>query len=418
MGGRLVDTQGPFALAKGGQMTISPPAKVKTSDVSILALASGIDSLYLTIDVEWADEELFSYLSDLKNQAACSDTPLFGSLKTAGNDQEWPFQIKPFGSNGYEWLLIGKELTFKIGNWLKPKSRPSVTVDIGSETLWHLGPEQAVQKTIDLLLAANGTRLDLKASRVDLCTDLLLPEYLWEMDLINYVVTRAHDIKPYLKHGKLTGIGIGNGNISARLYDKALEIETKSKKFWMFDIWGLTEIPEGHKAIRVEFQLRRECIKNLGLNRPDEVFSFSPNIWVYCSLHWLKFQDRPGTHHTQRITLPWWQEVQNGFQGAQDAHPLIRAKALRQDKKQIMQQAYGLLSSLTAIQKEELHEDLQSSANLDDCLMALFESTDLLDTENRDFSEKVRLKRAKYSRTKQKAEEAAIKRRSLGFPNN
>jgi len=35
----------------------------------------------------------------------------------------------------------------------------------------------------------------------------------------------------------------------------------------MFDIWGLKEVPEGKKIIRIEFQMRREVLKQLGLRR-------------------------------------------------------------------------------------------------------------------------------------------------------
>jgi len=409
---------GPFLLVKGGQVTISPPAKVKTSDESAIILASGIDTLYLTINVEWASDQLFTYLADLKEQAINLDSEVSGDLASVEGEQSWPFEIKCFGSNGYEWILLGKEFVLKIGNWLKPKSRPSVMVEIGSETLWHLGPVQTVQKILNILLAAKGTRLAVKASRIDLCVDLLLPADLWHPGILDYAVTRAHDLRSHWKHGKFTGFGVGKGKLSARLYDKALEIETKSKKYWLFDIWGLTEIPEGYKAIRVEYQLRRQAITELGMNCPDDVFQFGSNAWAYCSQYWLKFQDRPGTHHTQRNTLPWWQQVQTGYQGAQNAHPLIRAKALRADKKQIMQQAFGLLSSLTAIQQEELHEKIGTDADLAECLMALFNGSELLDAKKRNFGEKVTAKRAKYSRSKQKAEEVAILRRSLGFPNN
>lgn len=57
----------------------------------------------------------------------------------------------------------------------------------------------------------------------------------------------------------MTGFRIGCGNIFARLYDKGLEIKTKSKKFWMFDLWKLESIPEGFKAIQgSQLQLIRQ----------------------------------------------------------------------------------------------------------------------------------------------------------------
>jgi len=398
-------------------MTISPPANVKTSDQSAVILSSGIDTLYLAIDVHWSSPHLFSYLTDLKQQAITLDSDIKGELHSVDQEQSWPFLIKSFGTNGYEWQLHGHEMVLKIGSWMQPKSRPSVMVEIGSETLWHLGAAQAVQKIIDLLLAAKGTQVNVKASRADLCVDLLLPAPLWNLQLLENAVTRAHDLRTHFKLGKFTGFGVGKGKLSARLYDKALEIETKSKKFWLYDIWGLSEVPEGYKAIRVEYQLRRESITELGLSTPDDLMQFGANAWTYCTQEWLKFQDRPGTHHTQRTTFGWWQQVQGGYEGAQGAHPLIRAKALRADKKQIMQQAFGLLSSLTAIQQEELHAEIGEEASLNDCLMAIFNGSELLDSRNRNFGEKVAMKRVKYSRTKQKAEQIAIDRLSLGFPN-
>lgn len=345
-------------IENGGQTTISPPAKVKSVDPPALILASGIDTLYLAINVEWGDDHLFTKLSDLKNEAISYDSAVSSVLPSLSKENDWPFSIKPYGTNGYEWLLSGREFTLKIGNWLKPKSRPSMLVEIGSETLWHLGAEQSVQRVLDLIQAANGRRATVKASRVDFCVDALLPESIWNLDLIQHVVTRAHDLKPHLKLGIFTGFSVGKGKLSARIYDKALEIQVRSNKFWMFDIWGLFEVPEGCKIIRTEFQLRRQAITELGLDSPVDVIKFGANAWKYFSCEWLKMQDRPGLHHTQRKTLPWWQVIQKGYSGAQDAHPLVRGKALRVDKKQIMQQAYGFLSSLTAIQQEELREQV------------------------------------------------------------
>ena len=80
----------------------------------------------------------------------------------------------------------------------------------------------------------------------------------------------------------------------------------------MFDIWGIEQIPPGMKIIRIEFQLRREAIKSLLIDQVIDLFEFE-QVRVYLT-DWLKFQDRPGEHHTQRTTLEWWKKVQNGYQ--------------------------------------------------------------------------------------------------------
>lgn len=70
-------------------------------------------------------------------------------------------------------------------------------------------------------------------------------------------------------------------------------------------------------------------------------------LWAYCTECWLKFQDRPGEHHTMRTDLPWWTLVQKSFKQATPGNPLIRAGAVRVDRERLMQQIVGGLTSLT-----------------------------------------------------------------------
>jgi len=53
----------------------------------------------------------------------------------------------------------------------------------------------------------------------------------------------------------------------AGLYGKPLEIAEKSRKTWMFGIWGIEPDEVQGKIIRVEFQLRREPLKEMGVGR-------------------------------------------------------------------------------------------------------------------------------------------------------
>ena len=240
----------------GGQTTISPPAKVKTeTSEDFLILASGIDSLNLAINVNWGTSPpaLFLHLGNLKERAQENGSEIGGSIKSANGTEIWKFTIPPFGTKGYEWILNGKDFTFKIGSWLKPNSMPSILAEIRSETLWNLGAKEAVRFILQLLFDQGGKGITIKPSRVDLCVDFLAPTSFWKMDLINNRITRAKYAAPHLHSRKLTGISIGKGKLSARLYDKPLEIRQKSKKFWMFDIWGLENVPEGKIIIRVEF---------------------------------------------------------------------------------------------------------------------------------------------------------------------
>jgi hypothetical protein len=222
---------------------------------------------------------------------------------------------------------------------------------------------------------------------------------------MEYAVTRASDFAPYYRFKKLTGIRIGKGVISARLYDKPLEIQQQSRKVWMFDIWGLNEVPEGKKIIRIEFQLRREVLRDLKIKNIDDLFQKIDGAWAYCTKSWLKFQDRPGLHHTQRTTFDWYEEIQNGFAGVQGAEPLVREKAVRIDKQRLVQQANGLIIAIHAIDQEEKNADLNATVNINDCVISYVEELNKHHLSPSEIQEKVTRKRAKYHREKPLTEE-------------
>jgi hypothetical protein len=390
-----------MGMGKGGHMTISPPANVKTTlNENFHVLASGIDTLVLAIDVNWQESKLLSYLETLKNDTQVIGTELPGVIRNADQSDEWKFIMQPYGSRGYPWLLVGREFTLKIGKSIKPKSRPSIMAELRSEMLWTQSPPKAVKRIVNLLTGAGASIMSIKPSRTDLCLDLLVPEDFWSLEIMKYAVKRAKQTGFYTEHKGLTGIVIGRGAISARIYDKVLEIRHKSEKYWMFDVWGLNEVTGGKRIIRIEFQLRREVIKSLGMHVIAELFAYCPSAWAYCTQNWLKFQDCPGLHHTQRATLPWWQIVQKGFLGVQDAKPSIREKAFRGDKKQLALQAYGQLTSLAAVVIEERPSLGEKQLGINDVFDILALELGLAGKNKADLNDRVVFKRAKYNRTR------------------
>jgi hypothetical protein len=380
-------------------MTISHPSNVKN------ILASGIDSLVISMDSAWKDSSIFTVLDEFKEKAKQNSGDYQGHIKHFQPEEVWPFTIKPHGTKGFSWILTGFDFTYKIANSLKPGSRPNVMIEIRSETLWRLGPEEAINIALRLITANGGRILEAKLSRLDICVDFLMPEKRWSYELMEYAVTRAADTAPFFHHKKLTGIRIGKGIISARLYDKPLEIKQQSKKEWMYDIWGIKKVPEGEKIIRIEFQLRREILKELRLNKAEDLFQKVDKAWAYCTRRWLKFQDRPGLHHTQRSTFKWYEEIQDGFKGVQGAEPLVREKAVSTDKKRLMQQVNGLIESLHAINQEEKKADREKPVRIEDCVGSYRNELNKHPPDPVEIQSKVTRKRAKYHREKPTIEE-------------
>lgn len=326
------------------------PAKITPEINDAKILASNIDTLVLSFDIFW-DEALlfFAELTETKAKAQSENTDIPLSYEVPNPDSNYIFNIKPHGSKGYEWIVVNKEYNMVIGNWKKPQSMPSLVVTIRSETLWRKGPYSAIEFIIDFIKYVGGTIQKIRVSRLDLCVDTLLPSCLWSESLLNYTVTRASYDNTRRNHQQLATIDIGKNHLKARIYDKPLEIQQQSNKTWFYDIWGLNGVPENKKVIRVEFQLRREILKELGIDSVKDLFSKVQNVWSYCTIDWLKFQKNPGKQSRQRKTFGWWKTIQDGFNDIPASIPLIRAKANQADRDMLSYQIIGLLSSFAAL---------------------------------------------------------------------
>jgi hypothetical protein len=407
--------------AKGGQMTISPPAKVKNPESQGAGvLASNMDKLDLSINIHWVNDDFFKFLEKMKNLAVNSKSLQPISLSPLIGNEKWKGMIRPHGSSGYAWLLDGQEFVFKIGNWLEPQQRPSVFVEIHSEALWRLGPDKAIERVLNVLKGqGRGCLIEsIKPSRVDLCVDTLMDEADWDMDLIRYRVTRAAYCAPHFHNNKMTGISIGKGKISARLYDKPLEIKQQSKKFWMYDVWGIESVPKDKKIIRTEFQLRREAITSLGIDDVWDLLKTQANLWGHCTQNWLKFRDRPGKHHNQRKTFGWWVEIQNGYHGVHQPIPLIRFKAMNGKAEQLCTQAMGFVSSFEAVNAETYTPHTEYRPNIHSSFDVLLNHADAMGKGGLHFAETVNDKRVKHKRSAEKALSIHERREFLGFPCN
>jgi hypothetical protein len=141
---------------------------------------------------------------------------------------------------------------------------------------------------------------------------------------------------------------MGKGQIMARLYDKGLEIRGRSLKTWMFDVWGIETIPDGSHAVRTEFQIRREILREMGIDTIGHLWPALPGLWAYLTGNWLKFVDRPDLHKDNQKLMGWWEIIQQAFEGDQAPYPLIRCQAVSEDQIKHSSQTYGCFTSFIA----------------------------------------------------------------------
>ena len=159
-------------------------------------------------------------------------------------------------------------------------------VKVSSGYLAHVSPIEA-EKTLCALLSELGEIRDAaNVSRIDLFTDFVTSENI-EWDRKAWV-TRAASIDTFSVNGQFSGWMIGKGGIlSARLYNKILEIQ-KSRKEYLFELWRKAGWNPGHPVWRLEFEFKRELLTQNGLYKLDQVMNHLNGLWNYATTEWLR----------------------------------------------------------------------------------------------------------------------------------
>jgi hypothetical protein len=127
----------------------------------------------------------------------------------------------------------------------------------------------------------------------------------------------------------------GKNNL-VRIYDKTRELKMRPQKEWEKTLW---KDPNAKHVTRVEFQLRREMLKELEINSLDDLAEKLPDIWAHLTQCWFK------------LDTPWWATVQGAFAKKM---PAVRIKPHKDgSKKQTNSQLMGQLHRAMLLHKTE-----------------------------------------------------------------
>ena len=403
-------------------------------------LAHGLDSLVVSMAVHWQGEGFLQRLAEAKARAQAAGEAVAielggGTSRAPGQ----PFNVQPQGTRGgYNYLLTSGGLHLRIGHWLEPgqfRGRPGVVAELGSELLWRRGPHAAVDWVRSLVVGQGGHVSEIKASRADLCVDLLVPESVWRMELVDQVVSQAPSLTPYLQHRQLEGIQIGKGQLVARLYDKGREIRQKGEKWWFFDqVWGLAAgEPDGWRVIRVELEFKREQLAKRGAGivwqaLPDAysgelveqwpLFGHLANLWAYGTRRWLRVVDDARKRSANQRTVGWWRMVQDGWEGALQAYPAVAERAKATKRKQYRDQVMGQLTSLMALEHQDRGLGELDGLSLEQAALGLIREAVEQGLDEGKLADRVRVKLAEHRRLQAADAQARATRRAYGIGQN
>jgi hypothetical protein len=259
------------------------------------------------------------------------------------------FEVKDKGAGLFPFVL--DDNAYRIQFSRTSKKLPMAYVKVSAEYLAHMGP-RAIQNELEGLLSQFGELTGRNmVSRIDLAADFSSPCVMdsWHRSAW---VTRAVEIHSYAQDQQFTGWTIGMGGvIAARLYDKTKEI-TQSGKAWAMDLWNPAGWGPGQQVWRLEFEFKRDYLKEHQLSSLDSVLVNLNGLWSYATTEWLRLTE-PNPKDSTRArwpTHPLWIALASVDWDTTGGVLLKRfSNARPPDPKRLYSSVFGSLASYMAI---------------------------------------------------------------------
>ncbi len=269
--------------AGGTPLTNRVPLKYN-AHISML-LRFGIDSLYLSYpgvlsedwDLKLSRLKVLAQMEDEVSQSIAQVTIC-----------EHLFEVRDKGAGRFSFVLVDNAYRIQVSN-ARSKSLPLAYVQISSEYLTHAGIEKAeeglryIVNTLGMVNEpANVSRVDLYA---DFCTDCAMDAF----DPLRDWVTRVETMTLHYSSGQFSGWCFGSGgDIVARLYDKTLEVDKKSHKFYLHELWKAAGWDGVHPVWRMEFEAKRAALVALQMPKLSDLLPNLSSLWRYLTENWLR----------------------------------------------------------------------------------------------------------------------------------
>jgi len=297
-----------------------------TPPSSTRILRAGIDSLYLSFSGR-LDSTRDKELATKKLTAQSSEEVKRASAQLILADHR--LAVAERGKGKFSYVLSDNWYHISVSS-REAQDMPLAYVQVSSEVLTLAGYGAACSKLHTLIAALGRIAHKPKISRIDLCVD-----FVWEADL-DFIhpsqwVTRATQKHTYFNNNALSGWVIGaGGDISARLYNKTLEIK-KSHKDYLKSVWAKAGWDDEQTVWRLEFQFRRQVLKELGVEFTSQIESNLSGLWRYATTKWLKLTLPSNTDDTQsRWPMhPLWMMLTKADWGVKTHQPLTRITKAR-----------------------------------------------------------------------------------------
>jgi hypothetical protein len=334
----------------------------------------GIDRLEFGIDIVDYRKKYNAILLELKEKKETGQEYGFEQVVIYDN---LSFEVALTGMRFYAYRIKCNDFMLAFAEKIT-EVNPPVRVTLYSGYLWSYGFEEAYKRFMDWFSIFPGVIEKTRVSRLDICVDTDEIDFN-EEDLKSFVTRAKSKTKHFISDEyttgrKFSGFTFGRGKpMLARIYNKTEEIKTKGKE-WFKNIWSENGWNGESNLWRIEYQVRREALKELGLEHVEDIHDKKEELWHYLSTKWLSMNHKK------------WSVICKPNNAV--IKPLIREKVTQGNIKRLTDQTNGLLISIGASTGRD---------NLNDVLKIIENQANWnLRAKRTNFTKEVQKRRGKY----------------------
>lgn len=195
------------------------------------------------------------------------------------------FNLTHINKDDYKYKIANRNfhITFKEKSCI-------LKVKLFSKYLWANGFKNCFYESLDFikqfLKKSTIDKDEYYLTRLDFCMDS--DEISFCLNDKKGFVTKVRKKKYYDDSPDYTGFVIGaKGDISLRMYNKTLEIESKNK-LWFKDIWSKKDWNKDKDVWRVEFQLKKPALNSYGIKSVEDFISKEKALWHTLTTKWFR----------------------------------------------------------------------------------------------------------------------------------
>jgi hypothetical protein len=253
--------------------------------------------------------------------------------------------------SGYPFLIENDVFSIQFGEF----NKPNFLVTFSSHALWHNDLLRLHNRFMEWAKSVGLRPYAVeRLSRVDFTFDYQISEIDFDED--NFT-SRAIKDAQYRKSRKVQTFQFGSSDIRLRMYNKCDEIEEKSRKTWLYDIWKVD-----NNVWRIEWQVRKLALRSMDIISIESLYARQADLLKnLVNNHTTLRIESEDSNLSRRSWHPLWLDLEAQIEKIEQFGTARKFDMQRSVDEQLLWlsvSVYGYLKRIAAIncQKAEIEE--------------------------------------------------------------